>query len=213
MNSGPTAERVHEALKRRIMGREFRSGDRLDPAVLAAPLSSTVTPARDEAPSADRRRAGRDARQRRLPHPRARRTGVKGSLRLVRRTARAGHPGMATPGRDRYASDRHGGSPNRRSRGSASSRDRRAVGKWRAWPRHRSTERTTACRPHRRTPRARQGRRGAGGDRIRCHQRGARHASPAQLILSSPPAACRRRHCPRRVPGRLKIDFNGGDWS
>ena len=39
MNSGPTAERVHEVLKRRIMGREFRPGDRLDPAVLAAPLS------------------------------------------------------------------------------------------------------------------------------------------------------------------------------
>ncbi|MGL4302360.1 MAG: GntR family transcriptional regulator [Sphingomonas sp.] len=47
MNSGPTAERVHEALKRRIMGREFRPGDRLDPAVLAAPLSSSVTPIRD----------------------------------------------------------------------------------------------------------------------------------------------------------------------
>ncbi|MGK4455738.1 GntR family transcriptional regulator, partial [Klebsiella pneumoniae] len=47
MNSGPTAERVHEALKRRIMGREFRPGDRLDPAVLAAPLSSSVTPVRD----------------------------------------------------------------------------------------------------------------------------------------------------------------------
>lgn len=47
MNSGPTAERIHEALKRRIMGREFRPGDRLDPAVLAAPLSSSVTPVRD----------------------------------------------------------------------------------------------------------------------------------------------------------------------
>lgn len=47
MNSGATAERVHEALKRRIMGREFRPGDRLDPAVLAAPLSSSVTPVRD----------------------------------------------------------------------------------------------------------------------------------------------------------------------
>ena len=47
MNSGPTAERVHEALKRRIMGCEFRSGDRLDPAVLAAALSSSVTPVRD----------------------------------------------------------------------------------------------------------------------------------------------------------------------
>ena len=47
MNSGPTAERIHETLKRRIMGREFRPGDRLDPAVLAAPLSSSVTPVRD----------------------------------------------------------------------------------------------------------------------------------------------------------------------
>jgi DNA-binding GntR family transcriptional regulator len=47
MNSGPTAERVHEALKRRIMGREFRPGDRLDPAVLAGPLASSVTPVRD----------------------------------------------------------------------------------------------------------------------------------------------------------------------
>jgi DNA-binding GntR family transcriptional regulator len=47
MNSGATAERVHEALKRRIMGREFRPGDRLDPAVLAAPLASSVTPVRD----------------------------------------------------------------------------------------------------------------------------------------------------------------------
>ena len=47
MNSGATAERVHETLKRRIMGREFRPGDRLDPAVLAAPLASSVTPVRD----------------------------------------------------------------------------------------------------------------------------------------------------------------------
>ena len=47
MNSGPTAERVHEALKRQIMGREFRPGDRLDPAVLAAQLLSSVTPVRD----------------------------------------------------------------------------------------------------------------------------------------------------------------------
>jgi len=47
VNSGATAERVHEALKRRIMGREFRPGDRLDPAVLAGPLASSVTPVRD----------------------------------------------------------------------------------------------------------------------------------------------------------------------
>lgn len=47
MNSGVTAERVHEALKARIMGREFRPGDRLDPAVLASTLASSVTPVRD----------------------------------------------------------------------------------------------------------------------------------------------------------------------
>ena len=47
MNSGATAERVHETLKARIMGREFRPGDRLDPAVLAVPLASSVTPVRD----------------------------------------------------------------------------------------------------------------------------------------------------------------------
>lgn len=47
MNSGATAERVYEALKARIMGREFRPGDRLDPAVLAGQLASSVTPVRD----------------------------------------------------------------------------------------------------------------------------------------------------------------------
>lgn len=47
MNSGATAERVHEALKARIMSREFRPGDRLDPALLAASLASSVTPVRD----------------------------------------------------------------------------------------------------------------------------------------------------------------------
>lgn len=47
MNSGATAERVHEALKARIMGREFRPGDRLDPAVLSASLGASVTPVRD----------------------------------------------------------------------------------------------------------------------------------------------------------------------
>lgn len=47
MNSGPTVERVHDLLRARILSREFRPGDRLDPAVLAAPLSSSVTPVRD----------------------------------------------------------------------------------------------------------------------------------------------------------------------
>lgn len=47
MNAGATAERVHEALRWQIMNREFRPGDRLDPALLAAPLASSVTPVRD----------------------------------------------------------------------------------------------------------------------------------------------------------------------
>jgi DNA-binding transcriptional regulator YhcF (GntR family) len=47
MNAGPTVERVHDALRQRIMSRDYRPGDRLDPAVLAAPLSSSVTPVRD----------------------------------------------------------------------------------------------------------------------------------------------------------------------
>ena len=47
MNAGATAERVHEALRLRIMSREFRPGDRLDPAALAAPLAASVTPVRD----------------------------------------------------------------------------------------------------------------------------------------------------------------------
>ena len=47
MNAGVTAERVYQALKAKIMGREFRPGDRLDPAALAAPLASSVTPVRD----------------------------------------------------------------------------------------------------------------------------------------------------------------------
>ncbi|WP_374414935.1 GntR family transcriptional regulator [Novosphingobium colocasiae] len=47
MNAGATAERVHEALRLRIMRRELRPGDRLDPAVLAAPLAASVTPVRD----------------------------------------------------------------------------------------------------------------------------------------------------------------------
>ena len=47
MNPGPTADRVYDALKRRIMDRAYRPGDRLDPAVLAEPLASSVTPVRD----------------------------------------------------------------------------------------------------------------------------------------------------------------------
>ena len=47
MNSGATAERVYDALKRQIMIRTFRPGQRLDPAALAESLSSSVTPVRD----------------------------------------------------------------------------------------------------------------------------------------------------------------------
>jgi Bacterial regulatory proteins, gntR family len=47
MNSGPTSERVYEAIKRRILSREFRPGERLDPALLAPSLSSSITPIRD----------------------------------------------------------------------------------------------------------------------------------------------------------------------
>lgn len=47
MNSGATAERVYDALRRRVMAHEFRPGDRLDPATLAAELVSSATPVRD----------------------------------------------------------------------------------------------------------------------------------------------------------------------
>ena len=47
MNAGPTAERVHDALKQEIMNGHFRPGARLDPAVLAADLASSTTPVRE----------------------------------------------------------------------------------------------------------------------------------------------------------------------
>ncbi|MBO9623959.1 MAG: GntR family transcriptional regulator [Sphingomonas sp.] len=47
MNSGPTTERVHDALKRRIMEHGFRPGERLDPALLADLLLSSTTPVRE----------------------------------------------------------------------------------------------------------------------------------------------------------------------
>ncbi|MGK6321367.1 GntR family transcriptional regulator [Sphingomonas sp. DT-204] len=47
MNSGTTTERVYEALKLTIMRRGIRPGARLDPAVLAAELGSSVTPVRE----------------------------------------------------------------------------------------------------------------------------------------------------------------------
>jgi DNA-binding GntR family transcriptional regulator len=47
VNAGPTAERVYETLKRAIMERGFRPGERLDPAVLADKLSASTTPVRE----------------------------------------------------------------------------------------------------------------------------------------------------------------------
>ncbi|MDB5700785.1 MAG: GntR family transcriptional regulator [Sphingomonadales bacterium] len=47
MNSGATTMRVYGALKGRILSGEFVSGDRLDPALLARDLVSSVTPVRD----------------------------------------------------------------------------------------------------------------------------------------------------------------------
>jgi len=47
MNPGATTERVHDALKRRIMDHDFRPGDRLDPAALAEALSASTTPVRE----------------------------------------------------------------------------------------------------------------------------------------------------------------------
>lgn len=47
MNAGPTAERVYETLKRAIMERGFRPGERLDPAVLADKLNASTTPVRE----------------------------------------------------------------------------------------------------------------------------------------------------------------------
>lgn len=47
MNSGPTFERVYDALKGRILGNEFRPGERLDPARLGSELHSSPTPIRD----------------------------------------------------------------------------------------------------------------------------------------------------------------------
>ncbi|QNA83756.1 GntR family transcriptional regulator [Sphingomonas sp. So64.6b] len=47
MNSGATAERVYDALKHRILHAHVRPGARLDPAVLAELLVSSVTPVRD----------------------------------------------------------------------------------------------------------------------------------------------------------------------
>lgn len=47
MNSGPTAERVYGALKAQILANGFAPGTRLDPALLANELASSVTPVRE----------------------------------------------------------------------------------------------------------------------------------------------------------------------
>lgn len=47
MNSGPTSERVYDAIRRRILARAFHPGERLDPALLAQDLASSITPIRD----------------------------------------------------------------------------------------------------------------------------------------------------------------------
>lgn len=47
MNSGATSERVHEALRRRIMENQFRPGERLDPTLLAEELMASTTPVRE----------------------------------------------------------------------------------------------------------------------------------------------------------------------
>jgi DNA-binding GntR family transcriptional regulator len=47
MNAGPTSERVYAALKRLVLERRFRPGERLDPGRLADALGSSVTPVRD----------------------------------------------------------------------------------------------------------------------------------------------------------------------
>ena len=47
MNSGITSERVFAALKRSICRGAYRPGERLDPALLASELNSSITPVRD----------------------------------------------------------------------------------------------------------------------------------------------------------------------
>lgn len=47
MTSGATSGRVYDVLKRRVLEREFRPGDRLDPTTLSETLNSSVTPVRD----------------------------------------------------------------------------------------------------------------------------------------------------------------------
>lgn len=47
MNSGLTAERVHDAIRAQILGRAYLPGTRLDPAQMAKELAASMTPVRD----------------------------------------------------------------------------------------------------------------------------------------------------------------------
>jgi DNA-binding GntR family transcriptional regulator len=47
LNAGPITERVYDALRRLILAREFRPGERLDPNQLAERLAASVTPVRE----------------------------------------------------------------------------------------------------------------------------------------------------------------------
>jgi hypothetical protein len=47
MNAGATAERVLKALRLRLMDRDIRPGDRLDPALLTSQLGASATPVRE----------------------------------------------------------------------------------------------------------------------------------------------------------------------
>lgn len=46
MNAGPTSERIYATLKRLILERRFRPGEKLDPGRLADELGSSMTPVR-----------------------------------------------------------------------------------------------------------------------------------------------------------------------
>lgn len=47
MNSGPTSERVYDVLRYRLLARTYGPGQRLDPAILARDLATSITPVRD----------------------------------------------------------------------------------------------------------------------------------------------------------------------
>jgi DNA-binding GntR family transcriptional regulator len=51
MNAGATAERVLKALRLRLMDRDIRPGDRLDPALLTSQLGASATPVREASTS------------------------------------------------------------------------------------------------------------------------------------------------------------------